>query len=76
MILDETCDELRSMETFFDLPKSSFLSPEEVANFLSIPLRSVYRLYQQGAIQGIGLNQSLRIRKDSLLQYIRNGIGK
>ena len=60
----------------FDLPENSFLSPEEVASFLSMSLRTVYRLYRQGTIQGIGLNQSLRIRKGSLLQYVKNGIGK
>ena len=59
-----------------DLPANDFLSPREVASFLSISVRTVYRLYQLGAIQGIGLNQSLRIRRDSLLRYIKNGIGK
>jgi len=61
---------------FFDLPAKDFLSPREVAGFLSMPLRTVCRLYQMGVIQGIGLNQSFRIRKDSLLQYVMGGIGK
>jgi excisionase family DNA binding protein len=65
------------METvFFDLPEKDFLSPKEIAEFLNISLRTVYRLYQQGAVQGIGLNQSIRISRRSLLQYISNGIGK
>jgi excisionase family DNA binding protein len=63
-------------KTFPDLPKNDFLSPQEVASFLNVSLRTVYRLYHQGAIQSIGLNQSLKIKKDSLLQYVKNGIGK
>jgi excisionase family DNA binding protein len=75
MVFDQKRDDVME-KTFLDLPENNFLSPREVADLLSISLRTVYRLYQQGAIQGIALNQSLRIRKDSLLQYIKDGIGK
>jgi excisionase family DNA binding protein len=69
--------EMSPMEKIlFDLPQKNFLSPEEVASFLSMSLRRVYRLNQEGVIQGIRLDQSLRISRDSLLQYINNGIGK
>jgi excisionase family DNA binding protein len=74
-VFDEERDDVME-KTFLDLPESNLLSPREVANFLDISLRSVYRLYRQGAIQGIALNQCLRIRKNSLLQYIKDGIGK
>lgn len=68
---------LQSMEKmFFDLPEDEFLSAQEVATFLNVSLRTVYRLYEEGALQGSGLNQPLRISRDSLLRYIKNGVGK
>jgi len=61
---------------FFDLPQNDFLSVQEVARFLDISLRTVYRLCREGVFQGVGLNQPLRISRDSLLQYIEDGLGK
>jgi len=43
---------------FDDLPEKSLLRPEEVAGFLSVSLRTVYRWYEMGLIQGTRLNRS------------------
>ena len=47
-----------------------FLRPDEVARFLSVSLKTVYRLYHSGLIEGVKANGSLRIYRDSLLKLV------
>jgi excisionase family DNA binding protein len=61
---------------FGDLPSKTLLRPEEVALFLSVSLKTVYRWYHSGIIDGTKMNRCLRIRRDSVLKLIdgENGL--
>jgi excisionase family DNA binding protein len=55
---------------FHDLPHKTLLRPDEVAIFLSVSLKTVYRWYRSGLIEGIKVKRSLRIYRDSILRLI------
>lgn len=55
---------------FHDLPHKTLLRPDEVAIFLSVSLKTVYRWYRSGLINGTKVKRSLRIYRDSVLQLI------
>ena len=55
---------------FADLPLKTLLTPHEVARFLSVSLKTVYRWYRLGAIEGTKAARSLRIYRDSVLKLI------
>jgi excisionase family DNA binding protein len=55
---------------FEDLPRKTLLRPGEVASFLSVSLKTVYRWYRLGAIEGTKAARSLRIYRDSVLKLI------
>jgi excisionase family DNA binding protein len=55
---------------FRDLPDKTLLRPEEVALFLSVSSKTVYRWYRSGVIEGTKVKRSLRIYKDSILRLI------
>jgi len=47
-----------------------FLRPDEVARFLSVSLKTVYRWYHSGSIEGVKTGRSLRIYRDSILKLV------
>lgn len=53
-----------------DLPDKTLLRPDEVALFLSISLKTVYRWYHSGIIEGIKFKRSLRIYRDSIVKLM------
>ena len=53
-----------------DLPEKSLLTPGDVASFLSISLKTVYRWHRSGTIRGIKVKGSLRIYRDSILNLV------
>lgn len=55
---------------FHDLPHKTLLRPDEVAIFLSVSLKTVYRWYRSGLIDGTKVKRSLRIYRDSVLRLI------
>jgi excisionase family DNA binding protein len=55
---------------FYDLPRKTLLRPDEVAIFLSVSLKTVYRWYRSGLIEGTKVKRSLRIYRDSVLRLI------
>ena len=55
---------------FEDLPHKTLLRPDEVAIFLSVSLKTVYRWYRSGLIEGTKVKRSLRIYRDSILKLI------
>lgn len=57
-------------EKFQDLPDKTLLRPNDVALFLSVSLKTVYRWYRLGAIQGIKVKGSLRIYRHSILKLV------
>ncbi len=57
-------------EKYQDLPDKTLLRPHDVASFLSVSLKTVYRWHRIGTIQGIKVKGSLRIYRDSILRLI------
>lgn len=55
---------------FGDLPHKTLLRPDEVARFLSVSFKTVYRLYHLGLIEGVKAKGSLRIYRDSILNLV------
>jgi len=60
---------------FQDLPHKTLLRPDEVAIFLSVSLKTVYRWYRAGLIDGTKVKRSLRIYRDSILKLMTDGNG-
>jgi excisionase family DNA binding protein len=60
---------------FQDLPQRTFLTPDEVAVFLSVSLKTVYRWYRMGLIEGTKVRRSLRIYRDSILKLVERKSG-
>ncbi len=52
------------------LPKKSLLRPDEVASFLSVSLKTIYRWHEMGVIEGTKLQKVLRIYRDSVVKLI------
>jgi excisionase family DNA binding protein len=46
-----------------ELPEKAMLRPSEVASFLRVSERTVYRWFELGLIRGIRINKSLRIAR-------------
>ena len=55
---------------FGDLPRKTLLRPDEVARFLSVSLKTVYRWYRSGFIEGAKAKRSLRIYRDSIVNLV------
>jgi excisionase family DNA binding protein len=53
-----------------DLPQKTLLRPDEVAIFLSVSLKTVYRWYRSGLIDGTKVKRSLRIFRTSVLRLV------
>jgi excisionase family DNA binding protein len=58
------------IDKFQDLPDKTLLRPRDVAAFLSVSLKTVYRWYRQGSITGIKVRGSLRIYRGSIVKLI------
>lgn len=52
------------------LPQKSLLRPDEVAAFLSVSLKTIYRWHEMGVIEGTKLKKVLRIYRESVLKLI------
>jgi excisionase family DNA binding protein len=53
-----------------DLPDKTLLRPNDVASFLSVSLKTVYRWHRLGTIKGIKVKGSLRIYRDSIVKLV------
>lgn len=52
------------------------LTLDEVANYLRVTKRTLYRLAQEGALPAFKLGGTWRFRRDELNQWITENIGK
>jgi excisionase family DNA binding protein len=59
------------VERALDLPQKPLLRPDEVAQFLSVSLKTIYRWHRSGILPGTKINRSLRIPRDSVLSLIQ-----
>jgi len=55
-----------------DLPRKTYLRPDEVARFFSISLKTVYRWHHSGIIEGSRDRGSLRISRDSVVRLVED----
>ena len=53
-----------------DMPNRKFLRPAEVADFLSVSPKTVYRWCDMGLIESIKLNRSVRVLRDSVVNFL------
>ncbi len=54
-----------------ELPPRTMLRPSEVASFLRVSERTVYRWFDLGLIEGVRINKSLRITRGSILTLLQ-----
>lgn len=59
------------MDRGLDLPQKPLLRPDEVAQFLSVSVKTVYRWHHSGILAGTKINRSLRIPRECVLALIR-----
>jgi excisionase family DNA binding protein len=52
------------------LPQKSLLRPDEVAEFLSVSLKTIYRWHEMGVIEGTKLKKVLRIYRESVVKFV------
>jgi excisionase family DNA binding protein len=55
---------------FNSLPQKTLLRPDEVALFLSVSLKTIYRWHDIGVIEGTRLRRVLRIYRDSVVKWV------
>lgn len=53
-----------------DLPDRHYLRPDEVAEFLSVSLATVYRWRDIGILVGVKINGTLRITRESVEDHL------
>ena len=51
---------------------SEFLTAEEVAEYLRLPLSTVYKLVQEKRLPGFKVGKHWRFRKDSIEKWIKD----
>lgn len=56
------------------LPRKALLRPDEVAAFLSVSERTIYRWHQQRLIEGIRVKKSLRIPRESIVKLLEQSL--
>lgn len=60
-------------EAFMD---SEFLTAEEVAEYLRLPLSTVYKLVQDKKLPGFKVGKHWRFRKEAIQKWIKEQEGK
>lgn len=55
-----------------DLMDSEFLTAEEVAEYLRLPLSTVYKLAQDKRLPGFKVGKHWRFSKDTIQKWIKN----
>ena len=61
-------DEIRMLQSF--PPRREILTPREAAEYLSVHVRTIYRLAKQGDIPGRKVGGSWRFKKDALDEWL------
>jgi excisionase family DNA binding protein len=59
------------LQRALDLPQKPLLRPDEVAQFLSVSLKTIYRWHRSGILAGTRINKSLKIPRDSVVALIQ-----
>jgi excisionase family DNA binding protein len=56
-----------------DLPDKTLLRPDEVAEFFSVEVRTIYAWCDAGTLESIKINGTMRIYRRSVLKAIQAG---
>lgn len=56
--------------SYIDLPNKTLLVWQEVASFLCVSRQTVFRLREEGKIEGIRVRGSVRFFRESVICYI------
>ena len=67
----EEKDSVKELNEKIELPPRTMLRPSEVASFLRVSERTVYRWFELGLIEGVRINKSLRITRGSILTLLQ-----
>jgi excisionase family DNA binding protein len=55
-----------------DLPDKTFLTPSEVARFLSIHIATVYRWCDEGKLVSVKMHGIIRVDRESIIKLLKN----
>jgi excisionase family DNA binding protein len=61
-------DEMRNLQSV--IPRREILTPREAADYLSVHVRTIYRLVKHGEIPGRKVGGSWRFKKDALDEWL------
>lgn len=61
-------------KTSMSLPDRELLRPGEVARFLGVSAKTVYRWCDMGLLEAYKLNKSVRVIRRSLLDFMEKGL--
>jgi excisionase family DNA binding protein len=67
----EEKESVKELNEKIELPTRTMLRPSEVASFLRVSERTVYRWFELGLIEGVRINRSLRITRGSILTLLQ-----
>ncbi len=57
-----------------DVPERELLKPAEVAAFLGVSAKTVYRWCDMGLMESVKLNGSVRVLRASVISFLRKGL--
>jgi excisionase family DNA binding protein len=61
-------DEMKNLQSV--IPRREILTPREAADYLSVHVRTIYRLVKHGEIPGRKVGGSWRFKKDALDEWL------
>lgn len=53
---------------------AEMLTPKQAADILGVSARTVHKLCREGLLRSVGVGRLIRIRRDSLDEYTRQGL--
>ncbi len=56
-----------------DVPNRKLLKPVEVAGYLGVSAKTIYRWCDMGLIESVKLNGSVRVLRASVVTFLRKG---
>ena len=71
MLGSEEKNRMEEVNAKTELPPRTMLRPSEVASFLRVSERTVYRWFELGLLEGVRINKSLRITRGSILTLLQ-----
>lgn len=54
-----------------DLPAKTLLRPDEVAEFFSVSVQTIYQWCDSGSLQSVKINGTTRVYRESIIKLLR-----